>query len=153
MLKYMTWHLKTFECSSVIAFENLSIIVSLCDFQNIWSFSVFVTKSIHSWLLLTLIVCWLAISEEMSLKSINLIFLDEIPWIFLFQDKPSIKSKGVRIRKLASHQQSHVGILSKILSFGNLCSLAWFSIYLEPTFIFWTSSLKDISKLLFPERT
>jgi hypothetical protein len=28
------------------------------------------TMSIHSWLLFILIACWLAISEEMSLKSI-----------------------------------------------------------------------------------
>jgi hypothetical protein len=69
--------LKAPECSSVIAFENLSSFVSLCGFQNIWSFSVFVTISIHSWLLFTLIACWLAISEEMSLMSIIFIFLNQ----------------------------------------------------------------------------
>jgi hypothetical protein len=31
---------------------------------------VFMTMSIHSWLLFILIACWLAISEEMPLKSI-----------------------------------------------------------------------------------
>jgi hypothetical protein len=51
----------------------------LCGFQNICSFSVFVTMSIHSWLLFTLIACWLAISEDMSLKSIILLFLNQIP--------------------------------------------------------------------------
>jgi hypothetical protein len=70
MLKDISWKLKSSECSSMIAFENLSRIVILCGFQNIWSFLVFVTISIHSWLLFTLIACWLAISEEMSLKSI-----------------------------------------------------------------------------------
>jgi hypothetical protein len=34
MLKDTTWKLKTSECSSVIAFKNLSRIVNLCDFQN-----------------------------------------------------------------------------------------------------------------------
>jgi hypothetical protein len=70
VLKDTTWKLKTSECSSIIAFENLSRIVSLCGFQNSWSFLIFVTISIHSWLLFTLIVCWLAISEEMPLESI-----------------------------------------------------------------------------------
>jgi hypothetical protein len=42
----------------------------LRGFQNIWNFSVFMTMSIHSWLLFILIACWLAISEEMPLKSI-----------------------------------------------------------------------------------
>jgi hypothetical protein len=70
MLKDISWKLKSSECSSVIAFENLSRIVILCGFQKIWSFLVFVIISIHSWLLFTLIACWLAISEEMPLKSI-----------------------------------------------------------------------------------
>jgi hypothetical protein len=70
MLKDISWKLKSFECSSAIAFKNLSTIVILCGFQNIWSFIVCVTISIHSWLLFTLIACWLAISEEMPLKSI-----------------------------------------------------------------------------------
>jgi hypothetical protein len=35
MLKDTTWKLKISECSRVIIFENLSRIVSLCDFQNI----------------------------------------------------------------------------------------------------------------------
>jgi hypothetical protein len=71
MLKDTTWKLKTYECSSVIAFEkNPTRIISLCGSQNIWSFSVFMTMSIHSWLLFILIACWLAISEEMPLKSI-----------------------------------------------------------------------------------
>jgi hypothetical protein len=35
MLKDTTCELKTSECSSVIAFENLSRIISLCGFQNI----------------------------------------------------------------------------------------------------------------------
>jgi hypothetical protein len=34
MLKDTTWKLKTSECSSVIAFENSSRIVSLCGFQK-----------------------------------------------------------------------------------------------------------------------
>jgi hypothetical protein len=55
-------------CSSIIAFENPSIFASLYGFQNIWSFSVFVTMLIHSWLLFTLIACWLAICEETPLK-------------------------------------------------------------------------------------
>jgi hypothetical protein len=81
MLKDTTWKLKISECSRIIAFENLSRIVSLCSFQNIWSFSVFVTMSIHSWLLFTLIASWLAISEEMSLKYIISFLLNQIPWI------------------------------------------------------------------------
>jgi hypothetical protein len=89
VLKDTTWKLKTFECSSVISFENLSRIVSLCGFQNRWNFSVFVTISIHSWLLFTLIACWLAIYEEVSLKSIILIILNRIPWISLSQVKLS----------------------------------------------------------------
>jgi hypothetical protein len=76
MLKDTTQKLKISECSRVIAFENLSRIVSLGDYQNIWSFSIFVTMSIHSWLLFTLIACWLAISEEMSLKSIISLLLN-----------------------------------------------------------------------------
>jgi hypothetical protein len=70
ILNDISWKLKSSECSSVIDFKNLSRIVILCGFQNIWSFLVFVTISIHSWLLFTLIACWLAISEEMRLKSI-----------------------------------------------------------------------------------
>jgi hypothetical protein len=70
MLKNISWKLKSSDCSSVIAFKNLSRIVILCDFQNIWNFLVFVTISIHSWLLFTLIAYWLAINEEMPLKSI-----------------------------------------------------------------------------------
>jgi hypothetical protein len=70
MLNDISWKLKSSECSSVISFENLSRIVILCGFQNIWSFLVFVTILIHSWLLFTLIACWLAISEEMPLRSI-----------------------------------------------------------------------------------
>jgi hypothetical protein len=38
-------------------------------FQNIWSILIFVTMSIHSWLLFILIACSLAISEQMPLKS------------------------------------------------------------------------------------
>jgi hypothetical protein len=78
MLKDTTWKLKTSEFSSIIVVENLSSFVSLGGFQNLWSFSVFVTISIHSWLLFTLIACWLAIIEEMSLKSIIFIFLNQI---------------------------------------------------------------------------
>jgi hypothetical protein len=89
MIKYIIWKLKTSKCSSVIAFENLSIIVSLCGFQNIWSFSVFVTMSISSWILFTLITCWLAINEEMSLKSIISFLLNQISCIPLSQVKLS----------------------------------------------------------------
>jgi hypothetical protein len=81
MLKDPTWKLKTSEYYSIIAFENLSRIISLCDFQNICSLSVFVTVSIHSWLLFTLIASWLVISEEMFLKFIYLFLLNQIPWI------------------------------------------------------------------------
>jgi hypothetical protein len=149
MLMDITWKLKAFECPSVIAFENLSRIVSLCGFQKNWSFSVFVTMSIHSWLLFTLIACWLAMSEEMFLKSINLLFLNQIPWIPFSQDKSSIKSQGVWIQRTYLSQESCVGMLSKILSLGNLCSHAWFSQYLEPIFIFWTSILNGRARLLF----
>jgi hypothetical protein len=98
MLKDTTWKLKTSECSSVIGFENLSKIVSLCGFQNIWSCSIFVTMLIHSWLLFSFIACWLAISAEMSLKSIYLISLNQIPRIsFFFKLLHQIKSKGVWI--------------------------------------------------------
>jgi hypothetical protein len=69
MLKDTTWKLKTSERSSLIAFKNLYRIISLCGFQNIWSFLVFVTMSIHLRLLFILIACWLAISEETPLKS------------------------------------------------------------------------------------
>jgi hypothetical protein len=79
MLKDTTRKLKARECSSLIAFKNLSSIVSSFGFQNIWSFSVFMTISILSWLLFTLIACCLAISEEMSLKSIISILLNQIP--------------------------------------------------------------------------
>jgi hypothetical protein len=89
MLKDTTWKLEISECSIVIAFENLSRIVSLCGFQNIWSFLIFVTMSIHSWLFFTLIACWLAISEEMSLKSIISFLLNQIPWIFFSSSKSS----------------------------------------------------------------
>jgi hypothetical protein len=71
MLKDTTWRLKTSECSIVTVFENLSTIASLCGFQNIWSFLVFVTMSVYSFILFILIACWLAISEEMPLKSIT----------------------------------------------------------------------------------
>jgi hypothetical protein len=74
---------QNFYCSCIIVFENLSIIVSLWVFQNLWSFSVIVTISIHSWVLFTLIACWLAISEEMSLKSTIFKLLNQTPWIFL----------------------------------------------------------------------
>jgi hypothetical protein len=70
ILKDISWKLKSSECSSVITFENPSRIVILCGFQNIWSFLLFVIITIHSWLLFTLITYWLAISEEMTLKSI-----------------------------------------------------------------------------------
>jgi hypothetical protein len=80
MLKNISWKLKSSECSSVISFENPSRIVNLCGFQNIWSFLVFVIISIHSWLLFTLIACWLAISEEMPLKSIL-----SFSWIKFFE--------------------------------------------------------------------
>jgi hypothetical protein len=80
MLKGIPWKLKSSECSSVIAFENLSRIVILCGFQNIWNFLVFVTISIYSWLLFTLIAFWLAISEEMPLKSII-----SFSWIKFFE--------------------------------------------------------------------
>jgi hypothetical protein len=70
MLNDTTLKLKTYECSSIIAFENVSRIVSLCDFQNSLSFLIFVTILICSGLLFTLIACWLGISEEMPLKSI-----------------------------------------------------------------------------------
>jgi hypothetical protein len=79
----------------VIDFENLSRIVSLCGFQNIWSFSVFTTMLIHYWLLLTLIACWLAISEEMSLKSIILYFLNQFLEYLFLKPKHQNKSKGV----------------------------------------------------------
>jgi hypothetical protein len=79
MLKDISWKLKSSECSSVIAFENQSRIVILCGFQNIWSFLVFVTILIHSWLLFTLIACWLAISEQMPLK-----FIISFSWISSF---------------------------------------------------------------------
>jgi hypothetical protein len=69
ILNDTTWKLKISECSSVITFKNLSRIAILCGFQNIGSFSIFVTMSIHSWLLFILIACWLAISEETTLKS------------------------------------------------------------------------------------
>jgi hypothetical protein len=65
VLNDTTLKLKTSECSSVIVFKNLSRVVSLYVF--------------HSWLLFTLIVCWLAISEEMSLKFIYLLSLKQIP--------------------------------------------------------------------------
>jgi hypothetical protein len=45
--------------------------------------------SIHSWLLLTLIACWLAISEGMSLKSIISLLLNHIPWISFSWSKSS----------------------------------------------------------------
>jgi hypothetical protein len=131
MLKDITWKLEAPEYSSVIAFENLFSIVSFCGFQNIWSFSVFVTISIHSWLLLTLIACWLAISEEISLKSIYLFLLNQILWISFSQVKSSIKSKGVWIGRTHLSQESCVEILSKILSLGYLCSHAYFSQYLK----------------------
>jgi hypothetical protein len=38
-----------------------------------------VTISIHSWVLFTLIACWLAISEEMSLKSTIFKLLNQTP--------------------------------------------------------------------------
>jgi hypothetical protein len=60
--------LKSSVCSSIIAFENHSRIPSMCGFQNIYNFLIFVTMWIHSWLLFTLIVCWLAISDETPLK-------------------------------------------------------------------------------------
>jgi hypothetical protein len=99
MLKDTTWKLKTFECSSVIAFKTLSRIISLCGFQNIWSFPVFVTMSIHSWLLFILIACWLAISEETPLKSsISFSCIKSLEYPFL-NSSHRIKSKGVWIRR------------------------------------------------------
>jgi hypothetical protein len=89
MLKGITWKLKTSEYPNVIAFENLFRIVILCGFQNIWSFLVFVTISTHSWLLFTFSACWLAIREEISLKSIILLFLSQISWIFFSQFESS----------------------------------------------------------------
>jgi hypothetical protein len=45
--------------------------------------------SIHLWLLFTLIDYWLAISEEMSLKSIISLLLNQIPWISFSWSKSS----------------------------------------------------------------
>jgi hypothetical protein len=81
--------LKAYECSSLNAIKNLSRIVTFCGFQNPCNFSVFVTISIHSWLLFNLIACWLAIGEEISLRSIILIFLNQISWISFSQVKLS----------------------------------------------------------------
>jgi hypothetical protein len=122
--------------------------ISLCDFQNIWSFLVFVTMLIHSWALFTLIACWLAISEEMSLKSIILLFLNQIPWIYFSQDKSSIKSEGVWIgRACFSSRKSWWNIIENPI-IGNF-SHDFVSLYLEPIIIFWTSSLNGRSRLLF----
>jgi hypothetical protein len=104
MPKDTTWKLKTSECSSVIAFENLSRIISLCDFQNIWSLSVFMTMPIHSWLLFILIACWLAISEETPLKSsISFSWIKFLEYPFL-NSSHRIKSKGVWIGRTLWYQ-------------------------------------------------
>jgi hypothetical protein len=42
------------------------------------------TMSIHSWILFILIACWLAISEEMPLKSILPLLLNQIPRVSFF---------------------------------------------------------------------
>jgi hypothetical protein len=95
MLKDTSGKLKTFECSSIIAFENLSRLSSLCGFQNICSFSVFVTMSIHSWLSFILFACWLAISEETPLtSSISFSCIKFLEYPFLNSSR-RIKSKGV----------------------------------------------------------
>jgi hypothetical protein len=149
MLKDTTWKLKTCECSSVIGFEDLSRIVSLCGFQDLWSFLVFGTISIHSLLLFTLIAYWQAISEEMSLKFTNLFFLNHIPWISLFQDKSSIKSKGVWIgRPCLSSRKLCWNIIKNPISWKFVFSCMILSIswtYLHPR----STSLKEISKFLF----
>jgi hypothetical protein len=105
MLKDITWKLKTSKCSNVITFENLYRIINLCGLQNIWSFLIFMTISIHSWLLFTLKACWLAISEEMSLKSIIFLFLSQIPWISFSQFKSSNQ-----------HYRKHIYIYSLVIA-------------------------------------
>ncbi len=123
MLNDITWKLKASECSSVIAFENLSRIISLCGFQNIWSFSVFVTMSIHSWLLFILISCWLAISEGMSLKSIisfSWIKFLEYPCLKLNRQ---IKSKSVWIGRTYPLTRRLCWLLKKILKYLNSWSM------------------------------
>jgi hypothetical protein len=143
VLKDTTCKLKISECSRVIAFENLYRIVSLCDFQNIWTFSVFVTMSIHSWLLFTLIACWIAISEEMSLKSIISFLLNQIPWISFSWFKASnqvqrcMNWKDIVISSISFSRwydpmwiMSILFLLSQLLKFSIgsliLCHVIWF---------------------------
>jgi hypothetical protein len=81
--------LKTSECSSVIAFENLSRIVSLCDFQKYLEF-LGLCDHIDSLMAIVHLDCVLAtISEEMSLKSIILVFLNQNSSVFFYQSKSS----------------------------------------------------------------
>jgi hypothetical protein len=76
--------------------------------------------SIHSWLLFTLIACWLAISEEMSLKSIYLISLNQVSCISFFSSY-FVKSspKLHELVGLVSRREDHVGFLKKILKYLN----------------------------------
>jgi hypothetical protein len=104
MLNDTTWKLKTSECSSIITFENLSRTISLCGFQNIWSFLILVTMSIHSWILFILIACWLAISEETPLESsISFSCIKFLEYPFLNSSR-RIKSKDVWIGRTLWYQ-------------------------------------------------
>jgi hypothetical protein len=67
--------------------------------------------SIHSWLLFTLIACWLAISEEMSLKSIISLLLYQIPWISFSWSKSSnqvqrcVNGKDIKFQASKKYQE------------------------------------------------
>jgi hypothetical protein len=65
MLKDTTWKLKTSECSSVIAFENLSRIISLCGFQNAF---------VHFYYLMT--SHWWTDASQVH----YILLLNQIPW-------------------------------------------------------------------------
>jgi hypothetical protein len=126
--------LKTSECSSVIAFKNLSRIISLCDFQNIWSFSIFVTMSIHSWILFILIACWLTISEETHLKSsISFSWIKFLKYPFL-NSSHRIKYKCVWIGRTLWYQV--------LLSQGDmiLCGLCQYLLYFSQFLKFFLNS-------------
>jgi hypothetical protein len=99
-------------------------------FQNIWSYLVFVTMSIRSWLLFFLIACWIAISEEILLKSI--IFFS---WIkFLEYHFSQLKSSN-QVQRCMNWKGI---VISSILSQGDiiLCGLCQYPSYFYQLFKF-----------------
>jgi hypothetical protein len=70
------------------------------------------TMSIHSWLLFILIVCWLAISEKMPLKSFFTSLLNQISRVSFFSTQV-IKSSS-KVHELEGHSNIKYSILKVI---------------------------------------